>query len=267
MTFNWAVLKQFTLVTTSAVPGLLWQITFGIFINPKKTYHLLEKILELKDLFQADQYLPSKSINEICMAEINFRDVVIIGNYYTEKSSDTRQLKELSSIAYLCNANRFNAIFEIGTFVGRMTRIIAINSGKDAKVYTLDLPQKLVPHKVGEFYRDTEDAERITQLYGDSTFFDYSSWYDAVDFCWVDACHDFEFAYSDTIAAFKMVKEGGWIGWHDYRHSASWAGVTKTVRMISSMIGGGIAHIYGTTIAVVQVTADMKKIVGSVELK
>ena len=254
-----AVLKHYTRLIVTTVPGLLWQITFGIFLTPKETYHLLERILELKDLFQTDKYLPSKHINDICSGEANFRDVVIIGNYHTDRSSDTRQLKELSSIAYLCRAMNFNTIFEIGTFVGRMTRIIAINSGKNAKVYTLDLPQKLVPHDVGEFYRDTDEADRITQLYGDSTFFDYSSWHDAIDFCWVDACHDFEFAYSDTLAAFKMVNDGGWIGWHDYRHSAPWAGVTKTVKKINALIGGGIVHINGTTTAIVQVTADMKK--------
>ncbi|MDD2733276.1 MAG: class I SAM-dependent methyltransferase [Desulfuromonadaceae bacterium] len=264
MSTNWAVLKQYARIFTVVVPKLLWQITFGIFITPKETYHQLERILELKDLFQQDKHLKSKSINDICSGDANVRDVVIIGNYHTDRSSDTRQLKELSSIAFLCRAMSFNKIFEIGTFVGRMTRIIAINSGKNAIVYTLDLPQKLVPHIIGEFYHDTDESERITQLYGDSTLFDYSPWYNEIDFCWVDACHDFEFAYSDTIVAFKMVKDGGWIGWHDYRHSAPWAGVTKAVRMFNSIIGGGIIHINGTTTAVLQVTADMKNKVGSV---
>lgn len=264
MSSKWAVFKYYTQIITAVVPGLLWQITFGIFISPKKTYHLLERILELKDFYRTDTSIQSKNINEICTGETSFRDVKIIGNYHTERSSDTRQLKELSSIAYLCRAMSFNTIFEIGTFVGRMTRILAINSGNSSKVYTLDLPREAVPHDVGEFYRDTDEAQRITQLYGDSRLFDYSSWYDSVDFCWVDACHDFEFAYSDTIEAFKMVKDGGWVGWHDYRHSAPWAGVTKTVRKINSIIGGGIIHINGTTTAVVKVTADMKKKVGSV---
>ncbi|MBS4067275.1 MAG: class I SAM-dependent methyltransferase [Sulfurimonas sp.] len=264
MSYNWAVIKYYAQLTTAVIPSLLWQITVGVFLSPKKTYRLLERILELKDLYQTDKNLPSKNINEICPGDPNFRDIIIVGNYHTERSSDTRQLKELSSIAYLCRAMSFNAIFEIGTFVGRMTRIIAINSGNKAKVFTLDLPQDMVPHIVGEFYRDTEDAERITQLYGDSRLFDYSKWYDSIDFCWVDACHDFDFAYSDTIAAFKMVKDGGWVGWHDYRHSAPWAGVTKTVKRINSMVGGGIVHICGTTTAILQVTADMKKKVCSV---
>jgi predicted O-methyltransferase YrrM len=253
------VIKQYVLLIVATVPSVIFKVTWGIVLEPKKTFHFLERVLELKDLFTPDPVLPSKNITDICAREAHDQDVTIIGNYHTERSSDTRQLRELSSIAFLCRTIKFGKIFEIGTFVGRMTRLLALNAGTESTVYTLDLPQNMVPHDIGEFYRNTEEAKRIVQLHGDSTSFDYTPWHDLIDFCWVDACHDYEFAFSDTVAAFSLVKDGGWIGWHDYRHSAQWSGVTKAVREVNQIIGGGIIHVFGTTTAILQVTADMKQ--------
>ena len=189
----------------------------------------VDKALEYFDLNCEDKVLGSKSLHDLfgTANELN-EEIRIHGSYHKTKSSDTRKLEELMSVGYLVQAIRARRIFEIGTFVGRMTRILAINA-EQAEVLTIDLPQNSVPHNVGEDYVNTKERARITQLYGDSSHFDFSAWKDQIDFCWVDACHDYEFVMADTRAAFMMVRDGGWIAWHDYRHTAWWSGVTKAV--------------------------------------
>src|SRR4029077_12735739 len=84
-------------------------------------------------------------------------------------------------------------IIEIGTFDGRTTLNLAINSAPNVAVVTLDLPKDFTPKfpmNIGEYklankpisgarYRNcasiwTKDAARITQLLGDSATFDWS---------------------------------------------------------------------------------------------
>ena len=65
----------------------------------------------------------------------------------------------------------------------------------------------------------------------------------------MDACHDYEYVVSDTQNALKLCRPGGWIAWHDYRHTAWWSGVTRYVREVHKSYPK-IVHLRGTTIAV-----------------
>jgi predicted O-methyltransferase YrrM len=131
-------------------------------------------------------------------------------------------------------------IFEIGTFNGRTTINLAHFSPEDATVYTLDLPKADIDkakfgieegdrayvdkNTIGDRYQ--KNAKKITQLYGDSATFDFSPYYGKIDFVFVDGSHSAPYAQSDTEEAFKMVKEGGVILWHDY---GVWRGVTQVL--------------------------------------
>ena len=135
-------------------------------------------------------------------------------------------------ILALCTLVRMAApkrVFEFGTFTGRTTLNLALNSPPDSKIFTLDLsdeerlglgeqrwentfPQSMI----GEKYRVSEHAHRITQLLGDSTKFDTSPYAHSMDFIFIDGCHDYEFVKSDTGKALEMLAPGGTIAWHDY---------------------------------------------------
>ena len=47
----------------------------------------------------------------------------------------------------------------------------------------------------------------------------------------VDGSHSYEYVLSDTEAAWKMVKPGGLILWHDY-DSRWWPGVTRALNQL-----------------------------------
>ena len=227
-----------------APPGV--PSSLSLLIDPRGAQKFLHQVLGAQDLEANDPVLGSVEITELIPGEA---DPQIRGPYHLHRSSDTRILLELVTLAYLMQVLRPRRIFEIGTFAGRTTRLLALNSPQDAQIFTLDLPRDRVTHDIGVDFRNTPEAAKITQLHGDTRTFDYSPWHGQCDFIWVDACHDYPFVVQDTNAALRLRTEGGWIAWHDYRHTAWWSGVTRSVRELAKT-HPGIRHIRGTTIAV-----------------
>ena len=236
-----------------AAPYAFFWITIGMFVKPRKGLELLHNVLHSLDCYSNDPMLGSVNVTDVIKGNA---DVKIIGQYHIHKKHDTRMLLELSTLAYLMQALKPKVVFEIGTFVGRSARLFAVNSPDNTKIFTLDLPQNKALHRIGEDYIGTAEAKKITQLFGDSRSFDYSKWYKQCDFVWVDACHDYAFVKSDTDKALKLCRDGGWIGWHDYRHSKSWDGVTRCVKETYKNYHY-IHHIYGTTIVIMQKKTDI----------
>jgi predicted O-methyltransferase YrrM len=228
-----------------ALCRIMYRSTISLFIDPKGSLQFLHTVLDGIDLYEKDNVLGDANITELVKGSAEPK---IIGAYQIAKSSDTRIFMELITLAYLLQIIKPKVVFEIGTFVGRTTRLFALNSPNDSQIYTLDLPQSQAKHVVGEDYKNTIEAGKITQLSGDSRMFDYSSWWGQCDFVWVDACHDYAFVKSDTQVAIKLCRPGGWIGWHDYRHSKKFDGVTRAVQELYSQFAT-IRHIKGTTIA------------------
>jgi len=149
----------------------------------------------------------------------------------------------VSELALICGIIRKEnplSIFEIGTMNGRTTLNMALNSPEECKIFTLDLPRdeagetqyqiskrfrKLVDKEVsGELFLNKSTAEfpeknKITQLLGDSGKFDFSPYYNSIDFVFIDGSHDYEYVLNDSEVALKLLREGkGVILWHDYRN-------------------------------------------------
>jgi len=134
-------------------------------------------------------------------------------------------------------------IFEIGTSQGRTTALLAMNTPPSTKIFTLDLPPELsVPKgasdlhlielarkELGIAFRGTNWESRITQLLGDSGTFDFSPYYDSMDFVTVDGSHTYSFVRSDSFNAFRMIRPGGVILWHDFESMRSEYGVSQFV--------------------------------------
>ncbi|HEU4880245.1 MAG TPA: class I SAM-dependent methyltransferase [Gemmatimonadaceae bacterium] len=151
--------------------------------------------------------------------------------------------RELVTICRLVRAAAPHTLFELGTFDGRTTLNLAANSPPDARVLTLDLPREAIvdsaspihAHEVryadkresGSRYKGSDVAGKIEQLYGDSGTFDFSPYYNAVDFVFVDASHTYEYVINDSLHAIQMLRNGaGTILWHDY---SRWDGVTRAL--------------------------------------
>lgn len=173
-------------------------------------------------------------------------------------------LLELVVLNHLVAHASPSVIFEMGTFDGRTTVNLAANAPK-AKVFTIDLPKSQVDNtalsleqseryfiekeRSGARFAAHASTHQITQLFGDTATFDFSTWYDKVDFVFVDASHAAAYVRNDTEIALKMLRKGGMIVWHDY---GSWTGVTEVLNaeVRENVRLRNLVQIHPTTLAV-----------------
>lgn len=133
-------------------------------------------------------------------------------------------------LLYVCAVaahRKAKSIFEFGTYQGRTTYHLAL-ANNDVHVTTLDMPPKpdwAYAKYNGIYFRDTEQASRISQLFQDSRDLDTTPHREKYDFVFVDADHTYEGVKNDTLKAFEMLKPGGAIMWHDYAPKS--AGLVK----------------------------------------
>ena len=166
---------------------------------------------------------------------------------------------ELCLLAHIVKRYNVKRFFEIGTFKGTTTLVMATNMGPDGHAYTLDTPVVLdrhgykdkewcKPEKVGEAFRDApEHTQRITQLWGDSRYFDFSYFFGKMDMVFVDGDHNYDTTVSELTNALKMVKPGGIIVNHDF--SVWWPDILYAVSKIANDIGKPIYTFAWTTLA------------------
>jgi predicted O-methyltransferase YrrM len=110
-------------------------------------------------------------------------------------------------------------IFEIGTFEGGTTLLLADKAGEGAEVFTLDLPESQFAWtwtEIGIKFRGAAVEPRIKQLSGDSLEFDFSPYEGSMDLVFVDAAHDYPHGIADSQTALRLVRPGGVILWHDF---------------------------------------------------
>lgn len=174
------------------------------------------------------------------------------------------KLEELSTIAAIVSQNQPKAIFEIGTFDGRTTLNMALNSPSETRIFTLDLPRAQIDTtklhittgdrvfvdkpQSGARFANTGMENRIAQLHGDSADFDFSPYFGKIDLVFVDGSHAYEYVYNDTKVALQLLRNGhGVILWHDY---TAWVGVTKALNELQRQNPQlrEMKHITGTTL-------------------
>jgi len=152
-------------------------------------------------------------------------------------------------------------VFEIGTYLGQTTWVVAHNN-PDAQVFTLDLPSLDAVHQLryqvtdpeyfvvwnrGARFRGTPEAARITQLFGDSATFDFSPYFGTMDLVFIDGSHSYDYVKSDTEAALRLLSDRGTIVWDDYLY---YPGIYRVVTELSPQLDRPIFHIVGTRLAV-----------------
>lgn len=175
-------------------------------------------------------------------------------------------IDELAYLALITKAVQPKKVFEIGTFRGRTALNFALNAPQDAVIYTLDLaPQEkeeslgqtyqtdaeiIRQAAPGEDYRGKDGSEKIVQLYGDSTSFDFSPYYGEIDLAFVDGAHHYQAVRSDTLNALKMVKPGGYIVWHDFANFGDYNDVTRAI--LDTLPHEEVSEIANTQLAIYQ---------------
>jgi len=181
-----------------------------------------------------------------------------------DKSQGNVSLAEVIMLAKLVTETKAGEeIIEIGTFDGRTTLNMAVNSPESCPIYTLDLPQgdeTAFDVEEGEksfidkptpgmrfIQSDEPCTKKITQMLGDSATFDWSDHVNSAGFIFVDGSHAYDYAKKDTATAFQLIRPGGFIVWHDY---GVWEGVTKALEEIEAEQRLGLQHIRGTSLVV-----------------
>lgn len=183
-------------------------------------------------------------------------------------------ISELAILNLLAKQYNPNSIFEIGTFDGRATLNLAVNSLPDAKVYTIDLPTDTPVYlalpitsgdKVyidknvrGERFRNKDKNEfpeknKIVQLYGDTATFDFTPYFNKIDMVFVDGAHSYEYVLNDSKIALKLLRgDKGVIIWHDY--ASYWDGVTAALNELQLQNPRlNLLHIENTSLVILAV--------------
>ena len=164
-------------------------------------------------------------------------------------------------------AKHAHRCFEIGTCTGKTAYLWSRNAPADAEIVTLtlaptqrteyvaapgdsstDTDYALAESAFTEFlYSNTDAANRIVQLYGDSKQFDESAYRDWADLVFVDGSHAESYVRSDSEKALRIVKPGGLILWHDYAGPRHAPGVFRALNEMGKSLP--LRHVQGTTFA------------------
>jgi predicted O-methyltransferase YrrM len=171
---------------------------------------------------------------------------------------------DIVSLCLLCRLLQPRVVFEIGTLHGYTALHFALNTPDDAVIHTLDLPRDEPPTPAlrttiiddahirsaartpSRVFEGRDAARKINPLYGDSARFDFSPYHDAVDLFFIDGAHSYDYVASDTRNAFRCVRSGGVIAWHDFGRVGV-NGVSRLVREVArsrevhAVPGGSVA--------------------------
>lgn len=194
-------------------------------------------------------------------------DIIIASSEGVDGNISLYELNVISMIAKLYARKN---VFEIGTFDGRTTLHLALNSSTNCGIFTLDLPAKQldeVKYPLATYEKVYVDkpvsglrflgnpvSSKIKQLYGDSATFDFSPYYNLCDIVFVDGSHTYEYVLNDSVQAIKLLsKEGGIILWHD---CGIWNGVTQFMNTFNQKFPNKLVQISGTSIVFSEFNKD-----------
>lgn len=173
----------------------------------------------------------------------------------------TRHAWSLGTAEQLClqiliQARRSQRAFEIGTFNGGTTRLLAETLPDDGRVWTIDLPIERFNttqrptdfrgEEVGIAYRSSPVEHKITQLLGDSLDYDFAPYAGSIDLVLVDAAHDYSHGLADTKTALRPVRPSGLILWDDFE--PYWHGLVNGI--CDAMGRRRLQRLSGTSLAV-----------------
>ncbi|TVR95717.1 MAG: class I SAM-dependent methyltransferase [Rhodospirillales bacterium] len=165
-------------------------------------------------------------------------------------------------------AKRARRIFEFGTCTGRTTYLLARNAPAAAEVVTITLSPETIEQYQPDgddpesarwaaiatresaasrfFYEGTDVAAKITQILGDSKNFDETPFAGSCDLVFIDGSHAYSYVKNDTAKAFRMVRRGGAVVWHDF--SPACAGVWRYLNELGRTVP--LMHVRGTRLVV-----------------
>ncbi len=225
------------------------------------TRGLISRRSEFRHHVVRDAWTIAKRFGAESIQNIELREVPCFYDSLVEGYVDDSQRSIIAAVVRGLGCQTF---FEIGTNLGRTTWTVARHNPR-LELYTLDVPRAeraeetafelgaddrlyfRPPEACGEAFRDTSEAERITQLWGDSATFDYTPYEGTIDFIYVDGAPTYEYVKSDSANALRMLSPSGTIAWDDY---TTGPGVYEHLLELAPSIDRTIYHLNGTRLAV-----------------
>jgi predicted O-methyltransferase YrrM len=230
---------------------------------------LIKRPTEFRRHVVRDAWTTAKTFAAEPITNIEFREIPCLQDAKVDAFIDDRQRAIIAALVRGLEARTF---FEIGTNRGRTTWTVA-HHNEDLTLYTLDIPPDddttkyaladddrvyiRPPTQCGEAFAQTADAQRITQLYGDSATFDYTPYKNQIDFVYIDGAHTYEYVKSDTAHALTMLSPTGTIAWDDY---ATGPGVYEALIELAPTFDGPVYHVLETRMAIYSRTPFVTKI-------
>lgn len=215
------------------------------------------KALEIDNRYQA----MLESIPEIGLEDLVSSPSPVVLSPHLQLGEGAMPARDLLPfLALLCSLRPLQA-FEIGTFNGTATSMMALNS-PDTVIHTLDLPPDdrtggtlleqddfhlIKKRKLGAAFPLAPQG-RIIQYHGDSACWDYSLVREAT-FVFIDGAHTYDYIRNDTEKTLAHCRKPLTVVWHDC--DLYHGGV---VRWLSEMVAKGmpVRRIRGTALAVMQ---------------
>ena len=249
---------------TQTVGSVFYYLFCCPFIEPRRAVEFLKNVYfykQAESIRRLDQTVIPTVSPEDLFPGLFARPVQVLELGGTQRGGTS--LYESYLLASIVQYVRPQILFEFGTFEGRTTLQLALNSPPDAVVYTLDLPEnqgstryrlsfpeenRLRSLPVGGFFQSCTVSGKIRQLFADSATADYKALQGSVDFIFVDADHGYNYVKSDSENAFSMRSPRGVILWHDY--GSRWKDVTMWLRDVATYGRKSIYHLEGTNLAV-----------------
>ncbi len=129
---------------------------------------------------------------------------------------------DLALLRILAKKIKADSYFEIGTWRGESVSNVA---PLVQNCFTLNLSDaQMRARGWAEDYialhgHYSRQFKNIQHLQGDSRAFDFSPYAGKMDLVFVDGDHHYDSVVEDTRTAFRLIRPGGVIVWHDYGHS------------------------------------------------
>ena len=133
---------------------------------------------------------------------------------HSKRETASTTLRDAYCLALLARSINAKSFLEIGTSFGETALLFALNSPDDASVTTLDI-QTDNP-AVGIKFRDTPVASKIRLLLMSSDEFGRTNEGRTYDMIFVDGDHSYAGVLHDSLLAFRFLRPGGMVCWHDY---------------------------------------------------
>lgn len=201
--------------------------------NPRRLSHVLGTALSATDDVAEKSSdllsIPSQYVNDLLPEAGTFLDLRMMVAPAPRASIYIHEFTVLLLLLKRANARK---VFEFGTFKGVSVTHFALNLPPESEIYTLDLPEnapatRFVIEDRAQAAIAAEPGKgtlvpaalrpRIKFLQQDSATFDETPFIGKMDFIFVDGAHNYVYVKNDSEKAWRMLRSGGILAWHDCR--------------------------------------------------